>query len=264
MAQLSKPIITGGHWYSPDGNPRHTVPYAGKREGERATTLSDARKLGLLPSVTGVMGVLAAPGLENWKMDMLLDHASRNPWSELDEPLEYWKKRVRDGAFQKNIAVMDLGSRIHTALETEEVPDDLKQYVEPVFAKLVEEGIIQTQREIVLANPQEGFAGRTDALIVRNGALKGVLDFKSKGTKKDEPIRAYSNHGMQLAAYGATAYGREALGNLCLVNVFVSTTEPGRVECIYHAPDSQARYYETFLHCCAIWRVVNNYDPRTK
>lgn len=263
MAQLSKPIVSGGHWYRADGQPCHTVPYAGKRPGERATTLSDARKLGLLPSVTGVMGVLAAPGLENWKMDTLLDHASRNPWSELDEPLEYWKKRIRDGAFQKNIAVMDLGSRIHSALETEEVPEDLKPFVMPVFEKLEAEGITQTQREIVLTNGTEGFAGRTDALITK-GILPGVLDFKSKATKKDEPIKAYSNHGMQLAAYGATAYGREALGNLCLVNVFVSTTEPGRVEMVYHKPEDQTAYYETFLNCCAIWRAVNNYDPRQK
>lgn len=263
MAILAKPVVSGGHWYTPDGKPMHSVPYAGKREGERATTVADARKMGLLPSVTGVMSVLSAPGLENWKMETLLDHASRNPWSELDEPLEYWKKRVKDGAFQKNIAVMDLGSRIHSALETEDVPDDLAPYVLPVFEKLKAEDITQTQREIVLANADEGFAGRTDALIVK-GLVSGVLDFKSKETKKDEPVRAYYNHGMQLAAYGATAYGREALGSLCLVNIFVSTTEPGRVEFVYHKPEVQADLYETFLHCCAIWRTVNNYDPRKK
>ncbi len=36
-----------GHWYTKDGTPAYTT--IGKT-GERATTLRDARKLGLLPS----------------------------------------------------------------------------------------------------------------------------------------------------------------------------------------------------------------------
>ena len=44
----------------------HTVPSA---KGEaRATTLRDARKLGLLPSVTNVLGVINKPELVEWKM----------------------------------------------------------------------------------------------------------------------------------------------------------------------------------------------------
>jgi hypothetical protein len=67
---------------------------------------------------------------------------------------------------------------------------------------------------------------------------------------------------MQLAAYHATGFGEETLMDSVLVNVFVSTTEPGRVVFCYH--DEQAKAYETFLHCCAIWRTMNNYDPRKK
>jgi hypothetical protein len=44
------------HWYRRDGEPLHSVPSA---KGEpRPTTLRDARKLGLLPSVTNVLGVI--------------------------------------------------------------------------------------------------------------------------------------------------------------------------------------------------------------
>ena len=52
------------HWYRRDGEPLHSVPSA---KGEpRPTTLRDARKLGLLPSVTNVLGVIAKPELTAW------------------------------------------------------------------------------------------------------------------------------------------------------------------------------------------------------
>ena len=48
-------------------------------EGTRATTLADARKLGLLPSVTSIIGVLDKPALSNWKMDRAALAAVANP-----------------------------------------------------------------------------------------------------------------------------------------------------------------------------------------
>ena len=52
------------HWYQRDGVACHTVP---SLKGEpRPTTLRDARKLGLLPSVTNILGVIAKPELTAW------------------------------------------------------------------------------------------------------------------------------------------------------------------------------------------------------
>ena len=52
------------HWYQRDGQPLHTVLSA---KGEpRPTTLRDARKLDLLPSVTNILGVIAKPELTAW------------------------------------------------------------------------------------------------------------------------------------------------------------------------------------------------------
>ena len=52
-----------GHWYTKDGTPAYTT--MGKT-GERNTTLRDARKLGLLPSVTTIIGQLSKTGLNTW------------------------------------------------------------------------------------------------------------------------------------------------------------------------------------------------------
>ena len=55
------------HWYDKAGQPRYTV--IGANGNERPTTLRDARKDGLVPSVTTVMSVAAKPGLEAWKLN---------------------------------------------------------------------------------------------------------------------------------------------------------------------------------------------------
>ena len=52
------------HWYRRDGEPLHSVPSV--KGDPRPTTLRDARKLGLLPSVTNVLGVIAKPELTAW------------------------------------------------------------------------------------------------------------------------------------------------------------------------------------------------------
>src|SRR5690349_2783167 len=56
------------HWYLRDGRPFHEIA---KKDGSgnRPVTLADARKVMALPSVTNVLGVLAKPGLEAWKIE---------------------------------------------------------------------------------------------------------------------------------------------------------------------------------------------------
>ena len=58
------------HWYGKDGSPRYTV--TAKDGSDRPTTLRDARKLSLVPSVTTILKVAAKPGLEMWKLEQML------------------------------------------------------------------------------------------------------------------------------------------------------------------------------------------------
>ena len=44
-----------GHWYTKDGAPAYTVE---GKTGVRNTTLRDARKLGLIPSVTTIISIM--------------------------------------------------------------------------------------------------------------------------------------------------------------------------------------------------------------
>ena len=62
-----------GHWYAQDGEPMYTI--IGANGKERNTTLRDAKSLGLVPSVTTILGMIAKPSLENWKINHALNSA---------------------------------------------------------------------------------------------------------------------------------------------------------------------------------------------
>ncbi|HNU50178.1 MAG TPA: PD-(D/E)XK nuclease family protein [Verrucomicrobiota bacterium] len=262
MAILTKSKVPSGHWYRSDGTPVHKLPTADGR-GERATTIGDARRLGLYPSVTSILGILAKPGLEKWKLDQVALATLRTP-KQAEESEDYWCNRVRNAAFDQVEAAADLGTMIHGALELamagEPYSPDLRPYVEPVLAWRDKVGIRIVEREIKLVNKEHGFAGTADVLFRFGQHGIGILDYKTRKTKPGEEVVAYDNQAMQLAAYGATYWGEENVGRLLAANIFISTTEPGRYAVVKH-PDV-ARDWQAFCMVAALWRYIKGYDPR--
>lgn len=263
MAILTKGAARSAHWYTRDGLPMHTVVKA-DGVGERATTLRDARKLELLPSVTGILQVMAKPSLEDWKMQQVALAALRTVKQE-SESVEYWVRRVIDASQEQVEVAADLGSEIHAALEaaTAGEPWDIERYgvyVRPVLGFIGTEGILVNAREKCLVNPEHGFAGTTDVLFTRAEGCLGILDYKTKKTKPGEKVEAYDEHRLQLAAYAATEYGEARIGEVTAFNVFVSSTEPGRVEIVRHG--DLTRDWQAFKLMASVWRYSKNYDPR--
>ena len=87
------------HWYDKNGNSVFEVPKA-KGGGMRPTTIADARKLNLYPSVTTVLSVLAKPSLDDWKLQQVAERAYSNPPQDGEEPSSY-SRRIIDGAFEQ-------------------------------------------------------------------------------------------------------------------------------------------------------------------
>jgi hypothetical protein len=58
------------HWYTRSGVPQYTVE--AKKGGPRNTTLRDARAMGLVPSVTTILNIIAKPGLTLWLQQQVL------------------------------------------------------------------------------------------------------------------------------------------------------------------------------------------------
>jgi hypothetical protein len=127
MAILTKKLKTGGgHWYDANGKACHTQPKA-KGDGERSTTLTDARKLKLFPSVTTILGIFAKPGLERWKMKSIAEVAFDIPRIDGEDAGKFADRcMVKQAAPVEEAS--DFGTRCHDAIEKyfegEPVPDE--------------------------------------------------------------------------------------------------------------------------------------------
>jgi hypothetical protein len=284
------------HWYHADGRSCHTQPVKSRPGDTRPTTLADARKLKLLPSVTGILGVLDKPQLTDWKLEqlskewrnrlMLLTRDGRST-ADLHFALNDLLQRdpdelhaeVVDHALRQVEEAADAGELIHKgaelALQGLEYDHDkpvylpelktsfpLSCFIKPVEAFVKEHGIAPRGHEVRLVNLEHGFAGTGDLPMVCPRGC-GFGDFKTRKTKPGRPVQAYDTQVMQIAAYhyshdwaelnpvGATGF-----------NLYISTTEPGRIDAVWYDSDRIAHAFDTFAALCGVWRFLKGYDPR--
>lgn len=214
------------HWYTKTGTPAYTV--ANKDGYLRPTTLRDARKLGLVPSVTTIIKCAASPGLEAWKLQQMMLAAMTLPRAP-EEPEESFIKRIQADSKEQAKAAAQRGSEVHAALEsffeTRHVTSRHGDIVLGTETKVVEHfGDLQWSVEKSFGHPL-GFGGKVD-LHSRDG--QGVVaDFKTKEFTSEtaDKVQGFDEHLMQLAAY---RIGLDLPQARC-ANVFVSVTEPGLV-----------------------------------
>lgn len=260
-------MIASSHWYNADGTACFEVPTASKT-GVRNVTIKDARKLGLFPSVTTILNILSKPQLDRWKLEQVALACAKETWKgkAIDE---YVNERI-EAAFQQVTEAADLGTDIHKALELhfqgKPYDQNITVYVEAVQKWVTENKINFTAHELRLVNKRDGYAGTTDAAFTCTKGF-GILDFKTRKTEAGKPVKAYDDQVVQISAYHVAHYrsyvdfsipGASALG----VNLFISTTEPGRVEAVWYSEEELVKAREAFMHTCELWRYLKGYDPR--
>jgi hypothetical protein len=105
-----------------------------KGDGERNTTLRDAKKLGLFPSVTTLLGLFAKPGLDRWKQNQLILIAFSNP-PKAGETIEQYTDRCLLLHEKPVEEAADFGTKVHDAIEAyftgQHIPDELLEYIQP-------------------------------------------------------------------------------------------------------------------------------------
>ena len=263
MAILVKPRSESAHWYSANGEPVHTRPNADGK-GEHPTTLMDARKLTLFPSSTNVLGVLAKHGLEKWKIRQVWLAMTKSPQKK-GEPREVYYDRILNEAFEQVDRAQTGGTGIHKAilhaLQGREVIPEYRAYIDPIFDFFKKNQIVPHATEQNIVNHEHGFAGTMD-LAAFWGEYPAVFDWKTRKTEKGKPILSYEVQPMQIASYAGT-YWRSRWPAVFGGNIYISSTEPGRIEMIRYDPNRMDREWKAFLWCLAIWRHIKGYDPRT-
>jgi hypothetical protein len=235
-----------GHWYTKLGEPAYQI--IGKNGNKRNTNVKDARELGLVPSVTTIIGQLKQIGLERWKNEQLLLAALTLPRYD-NEAESDWLERVMADSRSTGKEAAERGNRMHGVLENFYRRKEIG--IIPFYAIEVDRTITahfgqqQWAAEASFASPQ-GFGGKIDL----NGS-NVVIDFKSKvgDISKTKP---YFEQIMQLAAY------RVGLGmpDARCANVYFN--EQGDVTLIEHTPDQLDDAFSCFQCLLQYYKIKNN------
>jgi predicted outer membrane protein len=239
-----------GHWYTRSGEPMYTVQ--GAKGQQRNTTLRDARKLDLVPSVTTILNVAAKPGLEAWKQQQILLAALTLPRAE-NESIDAYAERVIQDSKQQSQEARDLGTEIHAQVQgafeggaDNDYSRSVKQLLDQAYGK-------QTWISERSFAHRQGFGGKVD--LYCNVA---VVDIKTKAFGPGDDPQGFDEHLMQLAAYRSGLIGIVTASAKC-ANLFVSTTHP--IVSLYEwTEDDLIRGWKMFESLLRFWQAKNNYQ----
>ncbi len=260
------------HWYLRDGRPFHEIA---KKDGSgnRPVTLADARKVLALPSVTNVLGVLAKPGLDAWKIEQGILSALTLPRRPGEELGDFAHRVVADMGEQVEKAA-DFGSAIHAACEVyalnKQLPQDIRLlgFMESWFHWFDSNVERVAAVENVYVHYEHGYAGRVDMVALLKGIGWGVVDFKTQKVKRSAKGEAkpafYETWPLQLAAYRQAILASGAKDVKGLVSVVIDSANPGPVHVKHWPPCGRATidYFGSFLAALELWKYVKGYDPR--
>jgi hypothetical protein len=252
------------HWYQRDGAPLHTVP---SLKGEpRPTTLRDARKLNLLPSVTNVLGVIAKPELTAWLQEQAVMAALTLPRNAGESEDAFAQRVVADSQTTRDGAA-DFGTAFHAGAEhvahalavdeTHQAAPWLHHY----FSWFRHNVVKLRWTEAVLVHAALGYAGTSDLLIEHAVHGPTLVDLKTmKGAnrtgQKGVILKPYKSWCYQLAAY------RRALGEpVKCMNLIVNSVEPSApIEHVW-TEDELENGWEAFTAAHRLWVIEKGYAP---
>lgn len=259
-----------GHWYTKDGEAMYTIAKA-KGDGMRDTTLRDAKKLGLLPSVTTITKALAAPALEAWKIRQALEQAYNAPpihAETLKDCQSFWMSKAEEAGLKR----MDFGTKIHDTIECAlstdkewfdervETPTgeirDLSEFVNPTLELFKDNQWKVVGLEQVLVG--NGYAGKTDVIYIGQDEY-GIIDFKT--TKDAMKPFVPASYKMQIAMYHVAEHGGiddKAAG----YNIFISTEENiGSCRAVRYDAEELRKAWKAAQGLIAAWQYENDYYP---
>lgn len=253
-----------GHWYYPNGEPAYTVIAKGTGQ-PRPTTLADARKLNLLPSVTTILRILHKQGLVDWLIEQACLAVLTTP-RHVDEALDAFvnrvlhSERVQD---QEAQIARDRGTEIHDAIEQyfqgRTISPEIEPWVAPAIKAIAPFGEVVATEKILVG---DGYAGKTD-LILKGAQCWWLFDYKT--SKKLPTGDAWPEHQLQLAAYAKALQqmAQHDCGLCRTCNVYISTAERGIFR-ICENQDWEQVYEQGFAPLVQYWRWANQYWPETK
>lgn len=248
-------MIESSHWYDRAGAPAYEVRGAGGFP--RPTTLRDARKLALVPSVTTVLSVIAKPQLTAWQVRQGILAALTLPRVEGETEDAYLGRIKHDGEQQVRDAAEE-GNRIHDAIECafkgRTYPAAYRPHVEAAQRALAEAfpDVTDWIAEASFAHVS-GYGGKVDLHSPSTGI---VVDWKGKDSDLSDGRKLAFDQNYQLAAYQVGL----GLPRTVCANGFVSRTHPGKVRIHVWSAEEIEQGAAVFFSALALWKAVKQYD----
>jgi len=252
---FSKFKSESGHWYTQEGEPMYTI--IGVNGKERNTTLRDAKQLGLVPSVTTIIGMIAKPSLENWKIEQALKSAITLERLK-EESFNAFLYRCKNDAKSIGLNAAKEGTKIHAMIEkgflggTKSKPYKIiKKWLDKNYPKekwIAEDSFCAKQ----------GYGGKID-LYSESGIF---IDFKTKSNIEDkDPAKlVFDDHGMQLSAYaqGCNAKDPER------ISIFIDRENIETIKFFIWDKESHSKHVAMFNSILTYWQLVKNHDSSIK
>lgn len=255
MVKLNQNFASeSGHWYTKSGDPAYT--YTNAKGEVKNTTLREARKLDLVPSVTTITKVLASPGLQVWAQQQVLLSALTLTRGD-GESDEFFMERIMLDSKEQAKNAAETGEKGHGAIERFLLGQDY----DPAWKSTVEacKAAIDEAYPGVTWIPEKsfatdlGFGGRVDLHGTKDGQ-RVVIDFKSKDGNLGD-VKCYDEHFMQAAAYSQGLFGDSAES----ANLFFSRSHRGTVKLVKHSEEEHQRGWEMFKCCLKLWQIKNKF-----
>lgn len=259
MALINRPE-KDAHWYHRNGDSCHTV--TGKSTGlPRQTTVADARKLDLIPSVTNVLGMKAKPALMTWLQDNAILSALNTPQNPGESEAD-WHSRIAEESNKVGKEAAAWGTAIHDQCESFATTGaftgtgEVLLYVEGFeewYRKEIAQ-VIAAEQSVV---GKIGYAGRLD-LHAHYRGRRAVIDYKSQKLRGKPKANFYIEWVMQLAAY-ADCLREPGEEMPLLISVIIPSDVPGPVQ--VKVWDNGDAALEAFRACFQLWCFDKNYTP---
>lgn len=249
------------HWYDHSGNPVYQVQKS-KGDGYRDTTMRDARKMHLYPSVTTIIRTSNKPSLNTWLNNQIIDACAEWPFNPATMDREEWEKKIRIiySAYASKAA--EKGAYYHDLLEkyfkedTLELSSEDENIIMPVIEEVKKISNKKWIAERAFTETKLGYGGKIDMFCPED---RIILDFKSKATSDLNKMDVYEEHGMQLAAYSYAMHG-ESFNNCLHVNILFSTETPKALKVFVWERSDIEKSFTMYKHLFNYWKLLNKWE----
>ena len=232
---------SSAHWYTRKGEPMHTVIAKGSGK-PRNTTLTDARKLDLVPSVTTILNIISKPSIINWKVRLAIKAGI-----ETGDP----EKAVEQLEDESTVA-SKRGTRYHKALE-EMLSGSLSLRQTAIEYDVPELTLEVVQRWVDTEYKDAFVCEQPFALKYYGGCIDLWSPELTTDFKTSEKPKSWPEHAWQIAAY---SNGKPAMRSCILL---ISTLEPGLIEPVFYDQDQLDEGYTIFYRALQLWQALKKW-----